>query len=162
MKKNALIIEEYACWGCRACEVACKQENNSPDATNGIKYMSVWADGPKRMNGKLDFMWRVNVCKHCDDPVCARACPEGAIMKDPMTGIILNDNEKCTGCNAVPGKSGAEKEETSSCKEGCPAHINVQASVSLASKGKFEEALQVIKEVSPFPSICGRVCHHPC
>jgi NADPH-dependent glutamate synthase beta subunit-like oxidoreductase len=45
---------------------------------------------------------------------------------------------------------------------GCPAHINVQGYVSLAVKGKFQEALQLIKEASPFPSICGRVCPHPC
>ncbi|HSB07690.1 MAG TPA: FAD-dependent oxidoreductase [Thermodesulfobacteriota bacterium] len=162
MKKNALIIEEYACWGCMACEVACKQENNPPDDTQGVKYLSVWGDGPKLMNGKLDFMWRVNICRQCDDPICAKACPEGAITKDPKTGIVFNDNEKCTGCNAVPGKSGPEKQETSSCKVGCPAHINVQGYVSLAAKGKFQEALQLIKEENPFPSICGRVCHHPC
>ena len=162
MNKNALIIEEYACWGCMACEVACKQENNPPDDTQGVKYLSVWGDGPKLINGKLDFMWRVNICRHCNEPICVKACPEGAITKDLKTGIVINDNEKCTGCNAVLGKSGVEKQETSSCKMGCPAHINVQGYVSLAAKGKFQEALQLIKEESPFPSICGRVCHHPC
>ena len=45
---------------------------------------------------------------------------------------------------------------------GCPAHINVQAYVSLAVKGRYQDALQLIKEASPFPSICGRVCPHPC
>jgi NADPH-dependent glutamate synthase beta subunit-like oxidoreductase len=34
--------------------------------------------------------------------------------------------------------------------------------VSLAARRRFREALQLIKEESPFPSICGRVCHHPC
>jgi len=162
MNRYALIIEEYACWGCKTCEVACKQEYNPVDANNGIKYLSVWPDGPKLMNGKLDFMWRVDVCKHCDEPICAVACPEGAIARDPKTGIVLLDDEKCNGCHAVLGKSGIEKQETSSCKVGCPAHINIQGFVGLAAKGKYEEALQLIKEASPFPSICGRVCHHPC
>ncbi|RPJ04368.1 MAG: FAD-dependent oxidoreductase, partial [Deltaproteobacteria bacterium] len=85
-----------------------------------------------------------------------------AITIDPVTGVVLHSNEKCTGCNAVPGKSGAEKQETSSCKVGCPAHINIQAYVSLAVKGRYQDALQLIKEASPFPSICGRVCPHPC
>jgi NADPH-dependent glutamate synthase beta subunit-like oxidoreductase len=44
----------------------------------------------------------------------------------------------------------------------CPAHNNVQAYVSLASRGKFREAIQVIKQTSPFPSVCGRACPHPC
>jgi NADPH-dependent glutamate synthase beta subunit-like oxidoreductase len=62
----------------------------------------------------------------------------------------------------VAGKSEAEKQETSLCKVGCPAHIDVQGFVSLAVKGKFQEALKLIKLASPFPSICGRVCPHPC
>ncbi len=162
MSRYALIIEEFACWGCRACELACKQEYNPVDSDNGVKYLSVWPDGPKLMNGKLDFLWRVSVCKHCDDPICAKACPEGAITTDSKTGIVLHNKDRCNGCNAIQGKSGIEKQETSSCKVGCPAHINVQGYVSLAIKGKYEEALQLIKESSPFPSICGRVCHHPC
>ena len=169
MNHYKLIFEEYACWGCKACEVACKQEYNAPPweaydprAADASKYVSVWGDGPKVVEGKLDFMWRVNVCKHCSDPACAKACPEGAIARDPKTGIVLHDKEKCNGCNAVPGKSGAEKQETSPCKVNCPARNDVQGFVSLAAKGKYEEALQLIKETSPFPSICGRVCHHPC
>jgi NADPH-dependent glutamate synthase beta subunit-like oxidoreductase len=169
MNHYKLIFEEYACWGCKACEVACKQEYDpppygtyDPKDTDSVKYVSVWGDGPKVMNGKLDFMWRVNVCKHCTDPACARACPEGAIAKDLETGIVLHDKEKCNGCDAIQGKSGAEKQETSPCKVNCPAHNNVQGYVSLAAKGKYQEALQLIKETSPFPSICGRVCHHPC
>jgi NADPH-dependent glutamate synthase beta subunit-like oxidoreductase len=101
-------------------------------------------------------------CHHCTEPDCALACPEDAITKDPETGVVLHDTEKCTGCNSVPGKSGAEKQQTSPCKAECPAHIDVQGYVNLAAKGKFEEALALIKRASPFPSICGRICHHPC
>ncbi len=162
MNKYALIIEEYACWGCRTCEVACQQEYNPVESKDGVKYLSVWPDGPKVMNGKLDFIWRVNVCKHCAEPLCAKACPEDAITKDPKTGIVLSEREKCSGCQAVMGESRAEKQETSPCKMECPAHNNVQGYVNLAAKGKFQEALQLIKETSPFPSICGRICHHPC
>jgi len=169
MNPYKLIFEEYACWGCKACEVACKQEYNAPpweaydpSAADASKYVSVWGDGPKVVEGKLDFMWRVSVCKHCSDPACAKACPEDAIARDPKTGIVLHDKDKCNGCNAVPGKSGAEKQETSPCKLNCPARNDVQGFVNLAAKGKYEAALQLIKETSPFPSICGRVCHHPC
>lgn len=169
MKNYKLIFEEFACWGCKACEVACKQEYNrppygtySPNGRDAVKYVSVWDDGPKYVDGKLDFMWRVNVCKHCAEPACAIACPEGAITKDPKTGIVLHDKDKCNGCNAVAGKSGALKQETSPCKVECPAHNDIQGYVSLAAKGEYREALQLIKETSPFPSICGRVCHHPC
>ena len=150
MGKVSLMFNEYECMGCHACEVACKQEHG---LSVGPRVVRVLEGAP---------LFKPLFCHHCEDAPCAKACPEGAITKDPETGVVLVDRDKCTGCNAVPGKSGAEKQETSSCKVGCPAHINVQGYVSLAVKGKFQEALQLIKEASPFPSICGRVCPHPC
>lgn len=150
MGKVSLLYNEQECMGCHACEVACKQEH-------GL------AVGPKviRVLERAPF-YKPLFCHHCDDAPCAKACPESAVTTDPVTGVVLHDNEKCTGCNAVPGKSGAEKQDTASCKVECPAHINVQGYVSLAVKGRYREALELIKESSPFPSICGRVCPHPC
>ncbi|MDH3217173.1 MAG: FAD-dependent oxidoreductase [Candidatus Krumholzibacteria bacterium] len=34
--------------------------------------------------------------------------------------------------------------------------------VALIGRGEYEEAYRVIREPNPFPSICARVCHHPC
>lgn len=44
----------------------------------------------------------------------------------------------------------------------CPAHIDIQKYLYHVSNGNFTEALAVIKENNPFPSVCGRVCPHPC
>ena len=150
MGKVSLMFNEYECMGCHACEVACKQEHGL-----GV--------GPRviRVIEKAPY-FKPLFCHHCEDAPCALACPEGAITKDPKTDVVLVDSEKCNGCDAVVDKSGAEKQQTSLCKAGCPAHIDVQGFVSLAAKGKFQEALQLIKLASPFPSICGRVCPHPC
>jgi len=150
MGKLSLKFYEEDCSGCHSCEVACKQEHGL-----GV--------GPRvvRVIEKAPY-FKPLFCHHCKEPDCALACPEDAITKDPETGVVLHDNDKCTGCNAVPNKSGAEKQQTSPCKAQCPAHIDVQGYVNLAAKGKFEEALALIKKASPFPSICGRVCHHPC
>jgi len=48
------------------------------------------------------------------------------------------------------------------CRAACPAHVNVQGYVSLIQKGKFEEAVELIRRDMPFPAICGRVCFSPC
>jgi len=150
MGKVSLMLNEYDCMGCHACEVACKQEHGL-----GV--------GPRviRVIEKAPY-FKPLFCHHCEDAPCALACPEAAITKDPKTGVVLVDGKQCNGCDAVPGKSGGEKQQTSPCKVECPAHIDVQGFVSLAAKGKFQEALQLIKLASPFPSICGRVCPHPC
>lgn len=94
MKKYALHIDHEMCWGCKTCEVACKQETNAPD---GVKIIYVSEDGPKATNGRLEFAFHVNVCRHCDEPPCAEACPEGAITKR-QDNIVLLDDGKCTGC----------------------------------------------------------------
>ncbi len=48
------------------------------------------------------------------------------------------------------------------CRAECPAHVNVQAYVSLIQRGRFAEAVDVIRKDMPFPAICGRVCFSPC
>jgi len=96
LKRFALTIDHEACWGCRTCEVACKQEHNAPD---GVRLIAVVEDGPKMVDGALDFGFEVRVCRHCDDPPCAAACPEEAIEKRD-DGIVVLDGAKCTGCQA--------------------------------------------------------------
>jgi NADPH-dependent glutamate synthase beta subunit-like oxidoreductase/Pyruvate/2-oxoacid:ferredoxin oxidoreductase delta subunit len=34
--------------------------------------------------------------------------------------------------------------------------------VALIAKGRFQEALDLIRQAIPFPGICGRICTHPC
>ncbi len=48
------------------------------------------------------------------------------------------------------------------CSAACPAHVNVQGYVSLIQKGRFREAVELIRKDMPFPAICGRVCLAPC
>jgi tetrathionate reductase subunit B len=94
IKEYKLIIDHESCWGCKTCEVACKQENRAPD---GIKLISVYEEGPKIVEGKPEFVFRVNVCRHCDEPECVETCPVEAIFKRD-DGIVVLDQETCIGC----------------------------------------------------------------
>ncbi len=51
---------------------------------------------------------------------------------------------------------------TPPCREECPAGVDVQGYISMISKGKHREAIELIKETNPLPAICGRVCVRPC
>lgn len=53
-------------------------------------------------------------------------------------------------------------EKTSPCRVGCPAGHNIAWALNLVRQGEFGEALGLFREESPFPSITGRVCYHPC
>ena len=50
----------------------------------------------------------------------------------------------------------------SRCSNACPAGQDVPRYVGLIAEGKIEEAYEVITEVNPLPSVCGRVCDHLC
>ncbi|MDP2236136.1 MAG: FAD-dependent oxidoreductase [Bacteroidales bacterium] len=48
------------------------------------------------------------------------------------------------------------------CKQTCPAGVDVQGYISLIDKGRYSDAVALIKETNPLPAICGRVCVRPC
>ena len=52
--------------------------------------------------------------------------------------------------------------KVSPCEDACPIHTDVPSYVMAIAQGKFKEALGVVRETNPFPSVCARVCHHPC
>jgi Fe-S-cluster-containing dehydrogenase component len=117
MKRYALVIDDEACWGCKTCEVACKQELQIPA---GVRLIAVKEDGPKMVEDKPHFLYRVNLCKHCEEPPCADACPEEAITRR-ADGIVLLDCELCNGCQA--------------CVEACPyGSITFDAQQNIARK----------------------------
>jgi NADH-quinone oxidoreductase subunit F len=48
------------------------------------------------------------------------------------------------------------------CQAACPLGTEVWRYVAHIRRQEFEEAYRVIREVNPLPSVCARVCHHPC
>ena len=48
------------------------------------------------------------------------------------------------------------------CQATCPLHMDIREYVDLVAQGRIMEALQVIRNGNPFPSICAYVCTHPC
>ena len=105
MKKYALKIDHESCWGCRTCEVACKQENQSAE---GVKLIEVAKEGPRMEKGKPVFAYRINVCLHCEEPPCMDACPDEAIVRREDQIVVLDDGV-CSGCEA--------------CIEACPYDV---------------------------------------
>lgn len=48
------------------------------------------------------------------------------------------------------------------CREACPAGIDIQGFLWEVRHQRFNQAWKIIMEENPFPSVCGRVCGHPC
>ncbi|MFH1731623.1 MAG: FAD-dependent oxidoreductase, partial [Planctomycetota bacterium] len=48
------------------------------------------------------------------------------------------------------------------CKHTCPAGVDVPRYLRSIAAGRYDDALNIIRERLPFPSVCGRICYHPC
>ena len=48
------------------------------------------------------------------------------------------------------------------CQAACPAHVDIPGYISNVQAGKYADAVRVIRQDNPFPSVCGLVCEHPC
>jgi len=51
---------------------------------------------------------------------------------------------------------------TAPCSHTCPAGVDIPRYIRFIAEGKPAEAVAVIREKIPFPSVCGHVCVHPC
>ncbi len=90
-------------------------------------------------------------------PACATRAEEGMVVRTNTENIrklrqlglellLSNHHGDCVApCNMV-----------------CPAGIDIRSYLSEATRGNFADALRIIKERNPFPSVCGRICPHPC
>ncbi len=48
------------------------------------------------------------------------------------------------------------------CQASCPLGTEAWRYVAHIAAGDYEEAYRAIRASNPFPSVCARVCHHPC
>ncbi|MDD5722303.1 MAG: NAD(P)-binding protein [Syntrophales bacterium] len=101
----------------------------------------------------------VDKCTGCGD--CAKVCP---VTVPNVFNEGLDDRKAIYRKfpQAIPSAFAIEKIGTAPCKAACPTHISVQGYVALIAEGKYKEALKLIKQENPLPSVCGRVCNHPC
>ena len=96
-------------------------------------------------------------CHTCN--VCIRGCPAQFIPeyreeKTSLRGALYS--------NKIGKNSSKEKIQLPPCQEACPIHQDTRGYAALISKGKFKEALELIREVNPLPAVCGFICHHLC
>jgi len=94
-------------------------------------------------------------CTACSD--CIAVCP--VTNPDPSTS---EKPRKVIYIDGQPGCAAIDKEGKAPCSNTCPGGIHVQGYVALIAQGRFQEAIDLIREAIPFPAICGRVCTHPC
>ncbi len=100
-----------------------------------------------------------NKCTGCGD--CTEVCPV-SLLSEFDHGLGKRKAAFIPHQGAVPNKYSITKLGEPPCRDACPAHINVQGYVALIHSGKYQEALDLIRENCALPSVCGYVCPHFC
>ena len=91
-------VKEEICIGCHLCEVYCQlQHAQSTDLIKAFKRESPRPLSRLRVEerGIVSFSVR---CQQCDEAPCVQACITGALSRDPDSGIVSVDEERCIGC----------------------------------------------------------------
>lgn len=103
MKKQlAFYFQQENCVGCSTCQVACKDKN---DLAVGQLFRKVhefsggdYQEIGKKVVANVYAYWLSLSCNHCQQPVCVKNCPSGAMQKRPEDGVVFVDQERCLGC----------------------------------------------------------------
>lgn len=95
--KRIYAIEDW-CVNCRRCEVACKVfHSRSQNAYKAYMTESPSPQNRVRVEGGKSLSLAVN-CRHCAHPKCVEGCISGAMTKNPDTGVVTSNPDKCVGC----------------------------------------------------------------
>ena len=93
-----IYIKEEFCIGCHLCEVYCQlQHSQSRDLIKAFKMESPRPLPRLRIEEKRPVSFSVR-CQHCDESPCVYACLTGALSRDPNSGVVTVDEERCIGC----------------------------------------------------------------
>jgi carbon-monoxide dehydrogenase iron sulfur subunit len=98
MKTRRILVSDQVCIGCHLCEVHCQVAHSR--SKNLLKTFKKDAAPPlARVHVEEDGAISMAVrCFHCEDAPCVSACLTGAMQKNPITGVVTADPERCMGC----------------------------------------------------------------
>lgn len=121
-----ILYDSTLCVGCNACMAACKRANKMPVESDSpeqfqdnpvdlssktLNIIKKYSHGTAAVKDQAEngYAFIKRQCLHCIEASCATACPVAALVKDPVTGIVTYDKDRCIGCRY--------------CQVACPFHV---------------------------------------
>jgi carbon-monoxide dehydrogenase iron sulfur subunit len=90
--KYRFFVNPTLCTGCRTCELACSFAHSQDGKPGRTRIYP--------LDGGFKDLYVPVTCFQCDDPACAKSCLVDAITRNPETGAMELDHEKCVRCMA--------------------------------------------------------------
>lgn len=112
LTKVAKLIDVSKCIGCKACQSACVEWNdthpavgenvgvyeNPYDLTPDMFTLMRFTEYENPDTGDFEWLIRKDGCMHCEDPGCLKACPAPGAIVQYSNGIVDFVHENCIGC----------------------------------------------------------------
>lgn len=103
MEQYGFSVNTDICTGCKACMTSCFDRNNLEVPQKFRKVYEFgggeWkADDARCLYRHGVHLLRIDDLRSLREPGLRGQRPTGAMQKDPETGIVNNDKEKCIGC----------------------------------------------------------------
>ncbi|HWD65005.1 MAG TPA: 4Fe-4S dicluster domain-containing protein [Solirubrobacteraceae bacterium] len=118
MPRMGFFTDTSICIGCKACEVACKEWNQTP--VDGLIFSAESYDNTSHLGsdtwrhvafieqnkpigieddqgGGIRWLMSSDVCKHCTHAACLDVCPTGSLFRTEF-GTVVVQEDICNGC----------------------------------------------------------------
>jgi len=131
MKK--VYVNEKWCLGCKLCEYHCAHAAlGETDMARALKDVKIH---PKITIEKGDGICFAVSCRHCEEPLCAKACITGAIRVSD--GVVVIDSARCVACYTcvLSCPYGAVSQSDSGAVQKCELCIMTAAGTPACVKG---------------------------
>ncbi|REJ67062.1 MAG: 4Fe-4S dicluster domain-containing protein [Planctomycetota bacterium] len=96
-QKLGWFVDTRRCFGCHACEVSCKAENDVPLG----KFIRQTFYKDVGEYPRVARMFLPMACQHCEDAPCIKACPCGALKKGAGGTVVVDYNTCCGHATCV-------------------------------------------------------------
>lgn len=170
--QRGFYLRQDRCIGCFTCQIACK-DTNDLDVGQCFRKVHEFAGGgysktDKGFTNNVYAYWLSMSCNHCQEPLCVKNCPTGAMQKRPEDGIVFIDQTKCVGCrycimscpygapqyNPKTGKTGKcdmckfllDKGEQPVCVSACPMRVLEAGNVE-----ELQQKYQGVQQIKGMP-----------
>jgi carbon-monoxide dehydrogenase iron sulfur subunit len=91
MARKFVVSDPDKCTGCRLCELVCSAVKE--------KGFSPLLSRIRTVRTEDAFLNMSVACRLCTEPTCVKSCPRKALKKDEESGVILVDQNRCSGCS---------------------------------------------------------------
>ncbi|MGO9612936.1 MAG: 4Fe-4S dicluster domain-containing protein [Dissulfurispiraceae bacterium] len=95
---KVVVVKPERCVGCLQCRFACAVAHSMSESPHAASYETVLSKPRIHIGLSKNKDPFPNKCRHCDPAPCEMSCLTKAIFREPATGTVLINPDRCINC----------------------------------------------------------------